>query len=121
MSSSPNPHMSSPRSTYVPPLQLVAWSEVEPFLKLFDEFDADGSGKLDTADVELIEAHEASMKATAEAIATQGAAMTNSNGSGAKQSRRSRVCCVSGTSSEEEREGSSVEGPATVSASAADG
>ena len=37
-------------------MEIVAWSEVEPFLKLFDEMDADGSGKLDKDDIAILEA-----------------------------------------------------------------
>ena len=36
-------------------MELVAWAEVEPFLKLFDELDKDGSGTLDQADLAILE------------------------------------------------------------------
>ena len=39
-------------------MELVAWSEVEPFLKLFDEMDVDGSGKLDKDDLAILDARK---------------------------------------------------------------
>ena len=35
-------------------LELITWSEVKPFLTMFDKFDVDGSGVLDKTDLEMM-------------------------------------------------------------------